>query len=60
VVVVVVVVVVVEEEEEKVVDEKLVLMARGSAGRFAFPSLQDLGTAKEKEEGGGGKRGLYG
>lgn len=27
-----------EEEEEKVVDEKLVLMARVSAGRFAFPS----------------------
>lgn len=27
-----------KEEEEEVVDEKLVLMARVSAGRFAFPS----------------------
>lgn len=27
-----------EEEEEVEVDEKLVLMARVSAGRFAFPS----------------------
>lgn len=40
-------------EGGEVVDEKLVLMVRGSASRFAFPSRQDLST----ERVGGGERG---
>jgi len=33
-------------EGREVVDEKLVLMARGSASRFAFPSRQDLSAER--------------
>lgn len=39
-------------EGGEVVDEKLVLMVRGSASRFAFPSRQDLSTeSRRKREG---------
>lgn len=49
-----------EEEVEEEVDEKLVLMARDSAqaGRFAFPSRQDLGAERRRKRGD--ERGLCG